>query len=167
MTTGQRIKNARKNANMTQAELALKLGIPFQSVSQWERDVRKPKKETLANIAEALNVDPLELSDDLFDRAFLEALQKAFGSEAEFRNAFLANDVSIAILRTENDVWLMKFYDMLNEQGQERAVDYVFELSQHSEYLKDIYTKTPEELRKLQEDSKPLPYPLIEKPPQD
>lgn len=167
MTIGQRIKNARKKANMTQAELALKLGIPFQSVSQWERDIRKPKKETLASIADALNVDPLELSDDLFDSAFLEALQKAFGSDEDFRTAFLSSRVSLAVLRTENDCRLMQFYDMLNEYGQEAAVDFIFKLTQQSDYLKDIYTKTPEELRKLQEDSKPLPYPPNKNPPQD
>lgn len=167
MTTGQRIKNARKNANMTQAELAQKLEIPFQSVSQWERDIRRPKKETLANIAKALDVDPLELSDDDFDKELLAAIQRAFGSDEDFRTAFLSDRVSLAILRTDEDVRLMQFYDMLNEHGRECALDYVFELSQQSEYLKDIYTKSPEELRKLQEDSKPLPYPPIEKPPQD
>lgn len=64
MTTGQRIKSARKKANMTQAELAQKLDIPFQSVSQWERGIRSPKIETLAKIANALNVS---LSDLLWE----------------------------------------------------------------------------------------------------
>lgn len=57
MTTGQRIKAARKNAKMTQAELAEKLGIPYQSVSQWERDTRNPKYETLKKIADAIGVE--------------------------------------------------------------------------------------------------------------
>lgn len=57
MTTGQRIKAARKGAKMTQAELAEKLGIPYQSVSQWERDTRNPKYETLKKIADAIGVE--------------------------------------------------------------------------------------------------------------
>lgn len=61
MTTGQRIKAARKNAGMTQAELADKLCIPYQSVSQWERNTRNPKIETLNRIAAALGVEALEL----------------------------------------------------------------------------------------------------------
>lgn len=165
MTTGQRIKAARKKAGMTQAELAKKLGIPYQSVGQWERDIRRPKKETLANIADALNIDPLELSDDLFDNAFLAALQKAFGSDEEFRTAFLNNDVALAILRNENDKKLIYFYDMLNEFGKEKAVDSVFELSEKEEYLKDIYTKTPEELKRPQKTNEPLPHPP-EAPPE-
>lgn len=158
MTTGQRIKAARKAAGMTQAELAQKLDIPFQSISQWERDIRKPKKETLENIAKALKVDPLELSDNLFDEAFLSSLQNAFGFDSDFRASFLAGNVSLAILRNDNDRRLMEFYDMLNEPGQERAVDFVFELSEKAEYLKDIYTKTPKELRKLQEINNPLQH---------
>lgn len=56
MTAGQRIRTARKKAGMTQAELAARLNVPFQSVSQWERDIRNPKKETLDRIAKALDI---------------------------------------------------------------------------------------------------------------
>lgn len=56
MTTGQRIKAARKIAGITQADLAEKLNIPFQSISQWERDIRKPKLETLEKLSKALDV---------------------------------------------------------------------------------------------------------------
>lgn len=62
MTTGQLIKTARKKAGMTQQDLADKLGIPFQSISQWERDMRNPKIDTLQRIAEALQVSLDELS---------------------------------------------------------------------------------------------------------
>lgn len=78
MTTGQRIKEARKRANMTQAELARKLSIPFQSVSQWERDVRNPKYETLQNIAEALDVTVGYLigHDHINTKQFFDAFRK-------------------------------------------------------------------------------------------
>lgn len=61
MTTGERIKAARKNIGMTQAELAAKLDVPFQSISQWERDIRKPKYETIEKIANALGTNPASL----------------------------------------------------------------------------------------------------------
>lgn len=61
MTYGQRIRAARKKAGMTQTELAKKLGIPYQSIGQWEKDRRKPKLETLQRIAEALGVPILDL----------------------------------------------------------------------------------------------------------
>lgn len=61
MTTGERIKAARKKRGMTQAELASKLGISFVGVSQWENDIRNPKYETLEKIAKVLDVDVWEL----------------------------------------------------------------------------------------------------------
>lgn len=57
MTTGERIRDARKNANMTQAELAQKLGISYVGVSQWENGLRQPKYETLKKIADAIGVE--------------------------------------------------------------------------------------------------------------
>lgn len=56
MTTGELIKAARKEAGMTQAGLAEKLGISAQSVAQWENDLRNPKLDTLQKIADALSV---------------------------------------------------------------------------------------------------------------
>lgn len=56
MTTGQRIKEARKSAGMTQRELGQKLGLSFQSVAQWESDLRNPKYETLLKIAVVLEL---------------------------------------------------------------------------------------------------------------
>jgi len=159
MTTGERIKAARKKAGLTQAELASKLEIPFQSISQWERDIRKPKKETIAKIARALNVHPVELSGDIFNEALLSVLQGDYKSVEEFRAAFLSNKIAFARLYDDTDKRLIQFYDMLNDLGREKAVDYVFELSQQSQYLKEIYTKAPAELKKLQEDSAPPPYP--------
>lgn len=54
MTTGEAIKAARVNAGMTQAMLAKKLHVTPQNISQYERNVKKPKYETLQKIADAL-----------------------------------------------------------------------------------------------------------------
>lgn len=56
MTIGERIKNARISANMTQAELARKMDIPYQSIGNWERDLSSPKYSSLEKIAEALGI---------------------------------------------------------------------------------------------------------------
>lgn len=63
MTTGQRIKAARKKAGMTQADLAKKLGISYVNISQLEKDQRNPKLETLQRIAAALGISIYELID--------------------------------------------------------------------------------------------------------
>lgn len=56
MTTGERIKFARKEAGLTQRELGERLGITYQTVAQWENNLRNPKFDTLRRIAEALDI---------------------------------------------------------------------------------------------------------------
>lgn len=84
MTTGERIRAARKRAGLTQAELAERIGVTQQVISQHEQcgmadsAIRKyesgkvtPKIETLAKIAKALGVSVVELSPEL-ENAVLE-----------------------------------------------------------------------------------------------
>lgn len=167
VTIGERIREVRKSKNLTQKQLGELSGIAEPTIRRYELGKLNPKRETIAKIAKALEVHPVELSGDLFNEALLSVLKGSYETDEEFQAAFLSNKISFARLYDDTDKRLIQFYDMLNDRGRTEAVDFVFELSQQSEYLKDIYTKSPEELRKLQEDSKPLPYPPIEKPPQD
>lgn len=75
MPNGELIKAARQKAGMKQAELASKLGLPQQSISQWERNVRNPKIESLEKIATALEIDV----DELRDRKTAEAKERRKG----------------------------------------------------------------------------------------
>lgn len=61
MNTGIRIKNTRKEKNMTLQQLANIIGCTPQLISQYETGKRQPKKETIEKIAKALNVDPFSL----------------------------------------------------------------------------------------------------------
>lgn len=56
MTVGSRIKSARKKAGLTQKQLGECLGISYQTIAQWENNLRNPKYTTLRRIAEALGV---------------------------------------------------------------------------------------------------------------
>ena len=57
------IKNLRRKSNMTQEQLAEKLGISAQSVSKWENAVAMPDIMMLPRISEVFGVS----IDDLFD----------------------------------------------------------------------------------------------------
>lgn len=59
MTTGERIRLARKAAGLTQTELADKVGVKFSAIHKYESGIIvNLKKDTIAALAKALNVKP-------------------------------------------------------------------------------------------------------------
>lgn len=58
-TTGERIKEARLAAGMTQTELADKIGVKFSAIHKYESGmVKNLKQDTIAKLSEALGVKP-------------------------------------------------------------------------------------------------------------
>lgn len=57
----ERLKNLRKQANLTQADFANKLGVHFQTISKWERGTTLPDISMLGIIADNLSVSLEEL----------------------------------------------------------------------------------------------------------
>ncbi len=53
MDVGEEIRQVRKNAGLTQKELAQKIGTSLQNIAQWENGLRNPKIEVLRKIANA------------------------------------------------------------------------------------------------------------------
>ena len=49
---GDQIKQLRINRNLTQAQLAIKLGVTKQSINSWENNERTPSVDILKRIAE-------------------------------------------------------------------------------------------------------------------
>lgn len=64
LTIGQRIKRARQKLNVSQLELATKMGKPYQSIGQWERNITCPKYSSLEEIADALGISVVDLIRD-------------------------------------------------------------------------------------------------------
>ncbi len=56
MEFSERLKNLRKQAHLTQVDVACKLGISQPAYASWERGIKKPTQENLVKIAQALNV---------------------------------------------------------------------------------------------------------------
>ena len=57
MDLGKNIAKARKNANLTQEQLAEKLQVARQTVSKWEAGTTMPTVPGLVKLAEALQTD--------------------------------------------------------------------------------------------------------------
>lgn len=64
MSLGEKIQQARKEAGLTQAQLAEKCGLAAITIQQYERDKRQPRLEQLADIANALHVSMLYFFDN-------------------------------------------------------------------------------------------------------
>jgi transcriptional regulator with XRE-family HTH domain len=64
MTFGEKLKQARQNAKLSQEELALKISVSRSAVAKWETDKGLPDIQNLKNIAWALGVSIDYLLDD-------------------------------------------------------------------------------------------------------
>ena len=56
MTTGEKIKQLRKTANMSQEKLADSLGLSRQAVSRWETDNAIPETSVILKLSELFHV---------------------------------------------------------------------------------------------------------------
>ncbi len=58
---GSILTELRKQNNMTQADLAEKMGVTDKAVSKWERDISCPNIETIQKLADFFNIPVNEL----------------------------------------------------------------------------------------------------------
>lgn len=56
MSMGSKLAQARKQANLTQEQLAERLGVTRQAVSRWESDTAYPETDKIVRMAQILNV---------------------------------------------------------------------------------------------------------------
>ena len=90
-TIGERISEFRKERKLTQKQLAEKLGISSNLVSNWEQGINRPGADILAALCAALEVSPSELLDvtlteDEFSRQERELI-RAYRSKPELQHA--------------------------------------------------------------------------------
>lgn len=162
MTIGERIKAARKQAGMTQQELADKLNVSYVGVSQWESGRRNPKQGTLSRIADVLDIPLSDLigthamsDDEIFNaitRAWSHAdyqvtmLQQQGGNQEEIERwehvcseLCKLNEDILAEHRAEKEKLpeqeeaLLKIFRRLTSKGQRKIIA-----------IADDYAKIPE-----------------------
>lgn len=129
MTTGQRIKEARKKAGLTQAELAKMLGVSNSFIAQYENDLRKPKIETLQRIAVELEISPTALLPDSTIESWKSG--KQYGSDESIQKLF-----EYGYHFSDDEIELVNIYWDLNKSGREKAIERVRELGEIPRYLK-------------------------------
>ena len=106
MTLGEKIKELRKKANISQEELAEKVGVSRQAVTKWESDAGLPDLENLKSIATLFNISIDELLDykkELLGDVVLEEEYSLEGIKKEGR------------ARNKEDAFILKRYEKASE----------------------------------------------------
>lgn len=152
MRSSEKIKNSRLQAELTQKELAKRLGTSQQNIAQYESGKRVPKIETLQKIANALNVSVNELRSD--NEIMLEKLSEdisvamdSFKQEITFLNYLLSLGYE----------YIDTFYD--NEYGYDRCIhvinddiDIPLTKNEYEELKNSINTSTELNIFKLRKE---------------
>lgn len=149
MSTGEKIKIARKKAGLTQRELGEKLGVSQSAVGQFEMDRSNPKLETLEKIASALKTPISELLDNNFANTRewkeLEKLRDKTEKESTETLSAILNTLKEIITRNDEcDIFtnipeedLLYYFWLLNENGQNKAIEQVGLLTEIPKYQKE------------------------------
>ena len=106
MSFATRLRQAREQSGLTQQDLAEKLGVTKSAIGNYENGVSSPKWDVL-------QVEPNFLYQDSFSL-----------------------DVSESRSLTPQQSALLSSFDQLNEEGQQKAVDYVDDLVLTGRYKK-------------------------------
>lgn len=117
MTTGERIKAARKRAGVTQAQLAEQSGVAAISIHQYEAGKRNPQLEPVLHIAAALGVPVQELIADW------SAVDKE-----EFKRVFIHGE------GLEPPARIAVALERLNATGAGKVADYAEDLTHVPRY---------------------------------
>lgn len=147
MSTGKYIKAARVKAGMTQAELAKKLGVTPQNISQYEREAKNPKYETLQKIADALNCSVFSLKYGTYPNVNEEAaarvcivfntndfyIKKAALASSAYTES-IYHEKGYSFSEAESDI--VKRFNRLGKEGQRAAIERIEELTRIPEYQK-------------------------------
>lgn len=56
-TIGQRIRSARAALNLTQPQLAEKIGVHAITICKWEKDAWRPEKRSLVALSAVLGIE--------------------------------------------------------------------------------------------------------------
>ena len=118
MNIGENIRQARKNAGLTQKELGEKLGISAAAVGQFEKKNSNPHNSTVQKIADVLEISPLTLYDQEQPQNMLQ------------RVSTYAEHLS------SQETRLLSYFHMLNSTGQQECLKRTKELTQLAEYQK-------------------------------
>ncbi|MBP3208517.1 MAG: helix-turn-helix transcriptional regulator [Oscillospiraceae bacterium] len=134
MTTGEKIRSARKKLGLTQKELGERIGLPYQRIGQYETGVRTPRGDMLQKIASALNAEPIAFLDDKYLGDKGTTIVEAALSNENLKDAIQKRDYkkALSIIEESSD------YDMAIDYYSEHAPDRIAVLSDLKAVIQDM-----------------------------
>lgn len=137
MSVGDNIKKARKNAGLTQKELAEKCGAAEITIRQYESNKREPRNEQLMKIARLLDVELY----DLLGYTVPEQKEHVQKARAQVLQDIMAGreqkTVSLETRITKSQEAVLQYMELLNGNGQAEAVRMIKLLTKIPEYQKE------------------------------
>lgn len=118
----------RKEAKLTQAELAKKIGISSPTLSSWEQGKSIPDIDKLYELSVVLGVDLVTISGFTLSESITES--KSFQSEVTETDAEPSNPLK------PDEQHLIADYREFNAEGKEKVRDYVADLKDNPKYKK-------------------------------
>jgi transcriptional regulator with XRE-family HTH domain len=104
---GNQIQEARKKANMTQAQLADALGISREEVAAWEKDEQRPEKKMLQKMGDQFDTVLLDPVSVEAQRKSDEKLEKVKAAEFQGKKGGLFSGNSSAEDGGGSKMWLI------------------------------------------------------------
>lgn len=122
MNIGQRIREARKAAGMTQGQLASKVGLKQNSISELEKG-DSASTTHMAKFAQALRVSALWLETGAGRRAVTEGDQIDGGATVDDITAQLESMIKLNLI-SQREARLLRRYRMASEDAKDKIETY-------------------------------------------
>lgn len=123
----KRLLELRKQHELTQYELAESIGVNKQTISQYERGVRRPDFDTLCSLCDFFNVS----SDYLLGKS--DVTLRYVDSDGLAR----LNAASSARILSRDAAELLDYYNKLNALGKKKAREDLADLTEIPRYIED------------------------------
>lgn len=118
----QNIQMFRKEQGLTQAKLAQMMSVSRSTIAMWESGKSSPDNVDIIKLAALFNISVDELL----------GVSTGKGSDTISKESASTSDQMLTL----DEQNLLKLYRNLNDEGKEKAVDYLDDLNQSGKYIK-------------------------------
>lgn len=163
MTPGERIKQARKNAKLTQEELGRLVDVTGVSIMRYEKGERSPDYMTTCRLASALKLKIEDLMSEAA-KGWYEAGYEE-GYDFGYEKAVTGGEQSDFIIDLDMEIRLFRSLSCLNNTGQQKAIERVEELTEIPRYRAETVPQSPPSPQEGTDIAPPLDAPEAPKKP--